>query len=79
MRLYTRICKNSDCGKEFTTSKKNQTYCCPSCRTRTYVPPTICITTQSTTVDEVAKVAKEMGMSYGKYVAMKYKEERKKK
>ena len=71
---FKKICKNPKCGIEFSGTKTQQ-YCCIDCRTnaRRNMPKTRC------TLDEVAKEAKELGMSYGKYVAMKFQSERKKK
>ena len=68
---YKKICKNPNCGNEFMGTRTQQ-YCCPQCRgnTGTSKPKRPC------TLNEVAKEAMEKGMSYGKYVAMQYQEER---
>lgn len=76
MKLYKRICKNSMCGKEFMGTRTQQ-YCCHSCRVPTYKPKRKYNKIKNCTLDEVARRAKEHGMSYGKYVAMQYQMERK--
>ena len=72
---YKRKCKNQDCGNEFMGTKTQQ-YCSPDCRVPTYIPKKK-KQTKDCTLDEVARRAKENGMSYGKYVAMQYQMERK--
>ena len=73
---YKRICKNPKCGKEFLGTRTQQ-FCCIECRSskdkslpKGEKPKRPC------TLNEVAKEAMEKGMSYGKYVAMQYQEER---
>ena len=78
---YKRKCKNPDCNKEFMGTRTQQ-YCCEECREPTGYykgkPRKKPSQGQSIgTLDEVAEKAKELGMSYGKYVAMQYKNERK--
>ena len=70
MELYKRVCKNPYCCKEF-MGTRNQRYCKPECRVRQRkIKPK-----KVSTINEVAKEAKENGISYGKYVAMQYIEE----
>ena len=71
MKLYKRTCKNPMCGKEFMGTITQQ-YCCPGCRVSTYMPKKKKKHKQikNCTLDEVARQAKELGISYGKYVAM---------
>ena len=76
MGTFKKYCKNSNCGKEFMGTRTQQ-YCCPDCRVPTYIPKKRKKKKQSCTIDEMARMAKEIGMSYGKYVAMLYKAERK--
>lgn len=78
MKLYKRFCKNVECGKEFMGTRTQQ-YCCPSCRVPTYIPKKQYKFIKNRTLDQIAKIAKENGMSYGKYVAMQYIAERKNK
>lgn len=70
---YLRKCKNPNCGKEFWGTRTQQ-YCCSECR------PTMRKSKikSNCTISEVARKANADGISYGKYVAMKYLEERKK-
>jgi hypothetical protein len=77
MKLYKRICKNPACGKEFIGTRTQQ-YCSVSCRVPTYKPKRKYHKLKDCTLDEVVRQAKENGMSYGKYVAMQYQMERKK-
>ena len=77
MKLYERTCKNSMCGKAFMGTRTQQ-YCCPACRVPTYKPKKKYKKIKGCTLDEVAREAKEQGISYGKYVAMQYNAERKK-
>ena len=69
---FKKICKNPNCGKEFSGSRTQQ-YCCPDCRTTTRKQKL----KRTCTIDEIARKAKLNGMSYGKYVAMQYEMERK--
>lgn len=70
MKLYKKYCKNSMCGKEFMGTRTQQ-YCCHGCRVPTYIPKKKKHKqTKNCTLDEVARQAKELGVSYGKYVAM---------
>ena len=82
MGQYLKICKNKDCGKEFMGTKTQQ-YCCPECRVPTYKPKKKVVKKKPCTIDEIAKKAKALGMTYGKYVEMQTLEnlrnERKKK
>ena len=78
MKLYQRTCKNSMCGKVFIGTRTQQ-YCCPGCRIPTYKPKRKNKKIQKCTLDEVARQAKELGISYGKYVTMQYETERKNK
>ena len=78
MKLYRKTCKNAACNKEFMGSRTQQ-YCCQECRPIRYIPKRKPKTLESCTLDEVTKLAKENGVSYGKYVAMQYQAERKKK
>ena len=75
MELYKKICKNLSCGKEF-MGTKSQLYCCIDCRPTKCTPKPkhkrVC------SLSDVARRAKELGVSYGKYVAMQYNLERKK-
>lgn len=76
MGTFKKYCKNPNCGKEFLGTRTQQ-YCCPSCRIPTYIPKKARYQPKRTcTLDEVARQAKESGMSYGKYVAMQYKKEK---
>jgi hypothetical protein len=77
MKLYERTCKNSKCGKVFMGTRTQQ-YCCPACRVPTYKPKKKYKKIKGCTLDEVAREAKKQGISYGKYVAMQYNAERKK-
>lgn len=78
MKLYKRFCKNIECRKEFMGTRTQQ-YCCPACRVPTYIPKRQFKFVKNCTIDEIAKIAKANGMSYGKYVAMLYQQERKNK
>ena len=78
MKLYKKYCKNEKCGKEFMGTRTQQ-YCCPACRIPTYIPKRQYKFIKNCTIDEVARKAKEQGMSYGKYVAIHYQMERMKK
>ena len=75
MGAFKKFCKNTDCGKEFMGTRTQQ-YCCPNCRIQTYIPKEK-KEKKACSLDEVANKARELGMSYGKYVAMQYKNERK--
>ena len=68
MKLYKKTCKNPGCGKEFMGTKTQQ-YCCPDCRRskREEEKPK-----KNLTLSEIAKKAKENGISYGRYVAIQY-------
>ena len=81
MNLYKKICKNPMCEKEFMGTRTQQ-YCCPECRMSTIIKenkkPAI-VTRKNYTLDEIANEASEKGMTYGKYVAMQFLAERKKK
>lgn len=72
MTLYKKTCKNPHCNKDFMGTRTQQ-YCGPDCRLRTrkQVPKRTC------TLEEVVRKAKANGISYGQYVAMQYKNERK--
>ena len=72
MESFKKICKNPNCNKGFMGARTQQ-YCCTDCRTtnRKNKPKRYC------TIDEVARKAKANGISYGKYVAMLYENERK--
>lgn len=35
--MYTKICKDPRCKKEFTTESRNQAYCCPECQKRHFI------------------------------------------
>jgi hypothetical protein len=75
MKLYKRICKNSMCGKEF-EGTRTQVYCCPACRVPTYKSKKSKYRpNKNYTLDEITRQAKELGISYGKYVAMQYEKE----
>ncbi len=76
MGTFKKFCKNPDCGIEFLGTRTQQ-YCCPGCRVPTYIPKSRYRIKKTCTLDEVARKAKEAGMSYGKYVAMQYLNERK--
>lgn len=79
MELYKKICKNKTCGKEF-MGTRTQRYCCAGCRVYTYKPKKVKHKpTKVCTINEITKQAKELGISYGKYVAMQYENERKNK
>lgn len=77
MKLYKRICKNTNCDKEFMGTRTQQ-YCCPDCRARVYIPkkPKKKSKHKPCTITEIAKEARKNGTSYGKYVAMQYLTER---
>lgn len=87
MKLYKKICKNPKCGKRFMGTQTQQ-YCCPDCRQVTnsneYKSPKNEAKKNSKpkkkkkvqSIDEVMLKAKEMGMTYGKYVEMLYKQGR---
>ena len=83
MKLYKKICKNPMCKKEFMGTRTQQ-YCCPDCRMSTIIKEEkkLAIVTKNPisdyTLDEVANEAVEKGMTYGKYVAMQFLAERKK-
>ena len=74
MGTFKKICKNPNCGREF-LGRRTQQYCCPECRVPTYIPKRR-KKKQDCTLDEITRRAKEAGMSYGKYVAMQYLNER---
>lgn len=78
MNYYKRKCKNPKCGKEF-MGTQNQVYCCPECRPlrphQKAKEEKKAMATQTRkkrvpTVDEIARKAKSLGMSYGKYIQM---------
>ena len=71
---YVRRCKNPNCGKDFFGTRTQQ-YCCAECRptARKNKMKSTC------TINEVVRKANADGISYGKYVAMQYIEERMKK
>ena len=79
---YKKKCKNPDCNKVFMGTRTQQ-YCCKECREPTGYykdkPKKKASLTANTpgSLDEVLKKAKELGMSYGKYVAMQYQNGRK--
>ena len=54
---------------------RTQQYCCHDCRVPTYIPKRQYKFTKNCTLDEIAKIAKANGMSYGKYVAMQYRKD----
>lgn len=73
---YKRICKNPKCGKEFMGTRTQQ-YCSIKCRGSAEKRlPMREKRKKACTLNEVAKEAMKNGMSYGKYVAMQYQEER---
>jgi hypothetical protein len=84
---YKKKCKNTNCGKEFMGTKTQQ-YCCPGCRVPTGYykdKPKEKAPTQSkakrkkvSSINEIARKARELGMSYGKYVEMLTIEEQRK-
>ena len=78
MELYKRQCKNPKCNNWF-MGTRTQVYCCPECRKPTYTPKKKKKPIKKCTIEEITKQAKELGMSYGYYVAMQYKPERKRK
>lgn len=82
MGQFKKYCKNPNCGKEFMGTRTQQ-YCCPECRVPTYKPKKKVVKPKPCTIDEIARKAKELGMTYGKYVEMQTLEnlrnERKKK
>ena len=63
----TKMCKG--CGKEFTTIVHHQLYCAPNCRSSKKVKKVLSLA-------EVAQLAKESGMTYGKYVQTKLNKEK---
>ena len=78
MGTFKKFCKNPNCGIEFMGTRTQQ-YCCPDCRVPTYIPKRKNKKKKSCTLDEIERQAKELGISYGKYVAMLYEAERKNK
>lgn len=75
MELFKKKCKNPKCRKEFMGTKTQQ-YCCTECRVPTGNKKQIKRKQNSVcTLNEIATQAKELGISYGKYVSMKYIEE----
>ncbi len=86
MQLFRKKCKNRKCGKEFMGTRTQQ-YCCPECR---QLPDSKLkkkvISTKSKetkkknvqTIDEIAIKARELGMTYGKYIEMLTIEEQRK-
>ena len=78
MGTFKKFCKNINCGTEFLGTRTQQ-YCCPECRVPRYIPKRKKKQKKACTLDEVARQAKELGISYGKYVAMQYEFERMKK
>ena len=74
MELYTKICKNKECGKSFRGTKTQQ-YCSPACRPPNYTPKKNNKTIKNCTIGEIAIEARKNGTSYGKYVALQYLEE----
>ena len=64
---FKKICKNPECRKSFMGTRTQQ-YCCTGCRlSSTKNKPK-----EPCTLDEVTNQAKRLGMSYGKYVAIQY-------
>ena len=50
---------------------RTQRYCCEACRVPNYIPKKKRVKkTKPCTIDEIAIKAKELGISYGKYVEM---------
>ena len=78
MKLYAKKCKNPKCEKIFQGTQTQQ-YCCPECRSSASNQKQAPKQVNKCTINEVAKIAKEKGISYGKYVAMQYQKERKRK
>ena len=82
--MYKKKCKNTNCGSEFMGTRTQQ-YCCSGCRVPTGYykkKPKKKTPTQSkanqnkvSSINDVAQKARELGMSYGKYVEMQYLEE----
>lgn len=77
MKLYKKICKNTNCGNVFEGTRTQQ-YCCPDCRARVHIPKKPKKTTKKKpcTLTEIAKEARANGTTYGKYVAMQCQKER---
>ena len=78
MKLYKKICKNTNCGNVFEGTRTQQ-YCCPDCRKGVYIPKKPYkkkAKHKPCSLNEWAKEARANGTSYGKYVAMQYQEER---
>ena len=67
-RQLTGKCLN--CGKEFVKSKPYQLYCNPKCRGLTSYKKRKGGNKQE--IIDINKKAKELGMSYGQYVALQY-------
>lgn len=81
--MKTRKRKCLHCGIEFITASSNKVYCTPKCREtaryereHSYRPDIAPDKKEKrpSRIDEINRLAKEAGMSYGKYVAMKYLE-----
>lgn len=87
MKYYKKKCKNPKCGKEFMGTQTQQ-YCCPECRKvpdhHTYKSLKSELKENSkpkkkkkiATIDEIAVKARKLGMTYGKYMEMLYKQGR---
>lgn len=74
--LKKKKCKNPNCENEF-VGINSQQFCCCACRNSSQPRPKIKRKKKPTsTMDEVARKARELGISYGAYVAMQYKQER---
>ena len=78
MDLFLKRCKNRKCGREFMGTRTQQ-YCSPYCRAtppkkikNVIEKPKVRVIPKKNfpTVDEIAVKAKELGMSYGKYMEM---------
>ena len=79
MELFNKICKNPKCGKSYTGTRTQQ-YCCPACRSyaREKEIKIELKAKKPCSLGEASRQARELGMSYGNYVAMQFLEERKK-
>jgi transposase-like protein len=75
--LRKKKCKNPNCRKDFMGTNA-QLYCCHACRSteQNKLKKPKCKKKRASTLDEVAREARQLGMSYGQYVAMQYKAER---
>ena len=80
MDLFLKKCKNPKCGKKFMGTRTQQ-YCSPYCRATpprgiqntTAKPkpkPKVVKKKKFPSLDEIAAKAKELGVSYGKYMEM---------